>query len=52
MREEGSFHMFFEKDDPNYLEKEKASMVIMRKGKLLKNLYPKLRNTTADFFIK
>ena len=37
-REDVSFHMFLKKMDPNYLEKEK-SRAIMRKKKLLKNLY-------------
>ena len=45
MGEEVSFHIFFKKMSPNYLEKEKFQ-VIMRKKKL------KLRNTTTIFFIK
>ena len=51
LREEVSFHMFLKKMTPNYLEKEKFR-VIMRKKKLLQNLYLKLRNTTTSFFIK
>ena len=51
LREEVSFHMFLKKMTPNYLEKEKFR-VIMRKKKLLQNLYLKLRNTTISFFIK
>ena len=45
------FPCFLEKMSPNYLEKEKFQ-VIMRKEKLLQNLYLKLRNNTANFFIK
>ena len=61
MREEASFHMFFEKfrasaqkpevNDLNYLEKEKFQVVI-RMEKLLQNLYLQLRNTIAECFTK
>ena len=51
MREEASFHMFLEKDDPKRPGKEKF-LVIMRKEKLLLNLHLRLRNTATNIFIK
>ena len=51
MRKEISFLLFLKKMTQNYLEKEEFR-VIMRKKKLLYNLYLKLRNTTSIFFIK
>ena len=49
MREEASSHRFLKKITLNYLEKEKFQD-IMRKKKLLQNLYLNLRNTTTNFF--
>ena len=46
--EEVNFHMFLKKMTLNYLEKE-TFRFIMRKKKLMQNLYLKLRNTTATF---
>ena len=44
MKEEVSFHRFWKRLTPNYLEKEKF-LVIVRKQKHLQNLYLKLKNT-------
>ena len=49
MAYEVSFHMFFKKMTPSYLEKEKF-WVLVRKKKLLQNLHLKLKNTTNIFY--